>query len=612
MKFFLRSGLIVTALLMLVSCTLRAPSSPATRSTVPVRPAQFDRLPTPTLPSSPPTTTEQSLDTLFSLISMEAMFDSLTDLTSIEAYSGWRNSGTQGEREAIHYLKNNLAELAYLNESGLEINRQNFNIFLSTELWETHLYLTVNGQETEVPADGLRGPRDNIAQALRFDSDGRLNDAAPDPVESRGAILVIRSRDEIQVLDPADAQDKIIFLDYSVVDRALLGVQTAVEVASDLVRKGPAGLVLVTQFSNEPHQSHGTFVGDVSAFNWVSAPVAPPILSVRLEDLAPAGIETWADLERIEAARLIWDSDIFSPGTSQNLIARIPGTDDSQALLLTAHIDSANNPGAMDGAAGSAILLEVARILNAAQIQPATDIYLIWFGSQAPGFYGAYNFVAQHQALLDRTIALLQVESLSYPLDGITADLTLTTWSYGRLGNNTLTWPNYLNKTISEVGLKAKTENLYQLEADNIAFSAFDVPNVVRAVVRPQPASGVLGIPLNMGTIATNAECARTIHVNEGIITIKVSIDTNGTLEYEGSWPLEGHYRVGIGVKTIIAAGVEDPVITVTNVRTEVIVFLYPVAVIHVYIALAHRGYAWAWNGWAGNGCLCSRCRAKA
>ncbi len=86
-----------------------------------------------------------------------------------------------------------------------------------------------------------------------------------------------------------------------------------------------------------------------------------PTLYVRLEDLASAGISTWEDLAKIESARLIWDADVLSPGTSGNLVARIPGVDSSHAVILGAHIDSPNSPGAMDNGISAVALLEVAR-----------------------------------------------------------------------------------------------------------------------------------------------------------------------------------------------------------------------------------------------------------
>ncbi|MGD1995115.1 MAG: hypothetical protein PVI59_18135, partial [Anaerolineae bacterium] len=217
----------------------------------------------------------------FALISQESLFASLEDLTSIQPYSGWRNSATQGEAEALDYVAERLDEFEYLQDLGLELERQSFHVFLGTELWETRLRLTVDGQEVEVDADGLRGPRDDVVQALRFDSDGTLNDSTRNPVVVEGPAVLIRSASEMRDLSPADLRGKVVFLDYALIDRALLGKKRAAEVASDVLAKEMAGLVLVTRFSNRPGESHGSFVGDVSALNQVEEAPAPPTLYVR-------------------------------------------------------------------------------------------------------------------------------------------------------------------------------------------------------------------------------------------------------------------------------------------------------------------------------------------
>jgi hypothetical protein len=448
-------------------------------------------------PGPPPPEAGSSVESLaspipaadpFGLISQDRLFGVLDDLTGIQPYSGWRNSASAGEAEALDYVATKLGELEYLQGLGLELERQSFHVFLATELWETRLYLDMGSQQIEVPVDGLRGPRDELSQALRFDSDGKLNDSQPDPVVVEGPALLVRSAKEIQALRPDDVRDKVVVLDYALVDRSVIQAQEAVEIAFDLLEEGPAGLVLVTHFSNKPEESHGAFVGDLSALNYVRTETAPPILYVRLEDLAPVGIEDWPDLEQIQAVRLVWDADVFAPGTSGNLVARIPGSDPSQAVILGGHIDSPNGPGAMDDGSGSAILLEVARVLDEAHSQPPTDLYLLWFGSEELGLYGARHFVTTHQALLDRTLAMLQIDCLSRPLDGLSADLRLVTWPYGHLGDGRMVWPEALTEIAAERGVETVPYEAYFVYSDNSTFGGFDVPHadlIYEPVVEP-------------------------------------------------------------------------------------------------------------------------------
>ncbi|MEJ2732941.1 MAG: M28 family peptidase [Anaerolineae bacterium] len=494
-----RSGLlIVLTIVALVGCSMPwAPASEPAASATPIsqsavsagptpEPQTEESKPTPTSvavvsptsaaapaagsASDTPASPEPTADP-FDLLSLESLLAFLEDLTAIQPYSGWRNSGSEGEAEALDYVAGKLGALGYLQSLGLELERQSFHILTATELWETGLSLTVAGQEVEVLADGLRANRDDVSLAINLDSDGVLNDAELDPVIVEGPVVMVRSLDELTTLRRQDIQGKIVFLDYALVDRIVIGTQEAGARAYDLIDKGPAGVVLVTSFSNDPGVSHGAFVGDLSPFVSLEHEGMPPVLYARLEDLAPAGIESWEDLVKVEAARLIWDADVFAPGTSENLMAHIPGADPGQAVILGAHIDSPNAPGAMDDGSGSAILLEVARVLNAAQVQPPTDLYLVWFGSEELGLAGAYHFVTTHQELLDRARAMLQIDCLTRPLDGIDAELRLVFYPAGK------NWPHTLVDAAAGQGVDTVPHETYSAYSDNSTFGGFDLLN---------------------------------------------------------------------------------------------------------------------------------------
>ena len=460
------------------------PSATVLPSATPL-PAQRPATAAPTLPPATatiePTPQPASLEEVFALISREQLFGTLEDLEAIQPYSGWRSSATEGEAEALDAVAAALERFAALGEAGMTLERQQFHVPSATELWETRLHLTLDGQEVEVPADGIRGHQDNIALALRSDSDGRLNDTQRDPVVLQGPVVRIGSVAALHSLSPDDAAGKIAFVDYVLLDRVAAGSrEQAGAHAAELLALRPAGLVLITRFSNEPGESHGSFVGDSSPTSWVEVepgtPI-PPTLYVRLEDLAPAGVERWEDLDQVEAARLTWDADVLAPGSSGNLIAHIPGASSAAAVILGAHIDTPNSPGAMDDGSGSAVLLEVARVLNEARIQPPVDLTLAWFGSEELGAYGSAHFVATHQELLDRTLGMLQIDCLTHPLERIPAKLTLTTWSYGRQGDRSIPWPDYVSSLAGKWGVETVPQNEYAVESDNGTFAGFGVPN---------------------------------------------------------------------------------------------------------------------------------------
>jgi hypothetical protein len=513
----------------------------------------------------------------FALISRETLLAFVEDLAAIQPYSGWRNSATEGEVEALDYVARRLGELAYLRDLGLDLERQSFHVFMGTELWETRLVLTVDGQEIEVPADGLRGPRDGVAQALYFDSDGALNDSTRNPVVVEGPVVLIRSAAEISALGQTDLGGKVVFLDYTAIDRvSQRGIRNAVEIAWDLVARGPAGLVLVTRFSNQPGESHGAFVGDLSALNWVEVNPIPPTLYVRLEDLAPAGIEDWDDLKQLQAARLTWDADVFSPASSGNLAARIPGADPSRAVILGAHIDSPNAPGAMDDGSGSAVLLEVARVLDAARSQPATDLYLVWFGSEELSLDGSSHFVATHQALLDRTLAMLQIDMLSRPLDGIDAMFDLVTWSYGRLGDDRLTWPDYLAQAADRQHVTTQPVNYYGIESDNSSFAGFDVPNANLIYTNSPEMERIGGVHY-------------ASHVHDPYDTVELAREMGDVLEQ----------MARVALTAALQTGQEIPALRVTPPPDRRVLFVasHTESVHMTPIAFTDLGMALAWEG---------------
>ena len=292
------SWLIVLALIVsgCVSTPLPQPATPLPTSTTP--PLE----PTPTVLVAPTAESVATPDAVpvaaYQLISQDSLFDYLTDLTAIQSYSGWRNSATEGEAEALDYVADQLKQFKYLNEAGLTIERQDFHVFLATELWETRLDVKIAGQEVEIPADGLRGQRDIIKRALQFDSDGKLNDSNRDPIVVDRPIVVVRSVDDINHLMPGDVQGKIVFIDYAAIDISQ-AEERAYARAAALLGKKPAGIVVITHFSNAQRESHGAFIGDGQPFGSLDVDRLPPILYVRLEDMATAGIKTWDDLAQI-------------------------------------------------------------------------------------------------------------------------------------------------------------------------------------------------------------------------------------------------------------------------------------------------------------------------
>ena len=91
--------------------------------------------------------------------------------------------------------------------------------------------------------------------------------------------------------------------------------------------------------------------------------------------------------------------------------------------------------------------------------------------------YGSAHFVATHQELLDRALGMLQIDCLTRPLEGVKADLVLETWSYGRQGDKSIPWPEYLSEIGHKWGVETVPQNEYTFHSDNGGFAGFGVPN---------------------------------------------------------------------------------------------------------------------------------------
>ena len=90
---------------------------------------------------------------------------------------------------------------------------------------------------------------------------------------------------------------------------------------------------------------------------------------------------------------------IFPEGkTSYNVVGEIPGTDKAgEIVMLGGHLDSWHSgTGATDNAAGSSIMLEAARLIQALGLKPRRTIRVALWSGEEEGLLGSLAYVAQH------------------------------------------------------------------------------------------------------------------------------------------------------------------------------------------------------------------------
>jgi carboxypeptidase Q len=155
--------------------------------------------------------------------------------------------------------------------------------------------------------------------------------------------------------------------------------------------------------------SHGTvLVGDgrlrddaaftgAGFYPWPDAVAAQVVLAAeqynRIARTLDRGIPVTLEMNIANAYHYV-DPDSF------NIIAEIPGSDPpSHVVMLGAHFDSRNaGTGAADNAAGSAVVLEAMRILQATGLKMRRTVRVaLWTGSEQ-GLLGSRAYVTHHFA----------------------------------------------------------------------------------------------------------------------------------------------------------------------------------------------------------------------
>lgn len=226
-------------------------------------------------------------------ITADRLIGTLRELTSIGDHNGWRHSTSDGEKEAIGYVQERLSKMAFLQTIGIEVEKQHFRTYMGVEFRRSSVHLMVDLEEFEIPADAIPGDRERLDLALQFDSDGVLNDTSPDPVTVQGPAVIVQTLNDLEELTSTDVAGRIVLLNYGLIDRVVNDRGDAIERARRLAELQPAGIVMITTYSNERGLSHGSFAGDLPAFNWVEVDPMPPVLLVRIEDMEAAGLHGW-------------------------------------------------------------------------------------------------------------------------------------------------------------------------------------------------------------------------------------------------------------------------------------------------------------------------------
>ncbi len=184
---------------------------------------------------------------------------------------------------------------------------------------------------------------------------------------------------------------------------AYVGTRTVL--AKQLAKAGAAAMFIV---SDKPDRMVYT-----SAFGFY--PRAPlPVLSIASDDaaflrrlLAKGPVKL-----RINAQ----NSFGAGPGVERNVVADLPGEDNREKVLMTAHFDDWDPAeGANDNGAGVAVVLEAARIFKRLGIRPKHTIRFVFFSGEEELSNGSRAYIERHKDELDDTRAVFNIDCGAHP-----------------------------------------------------------------------------------------------------------------------------------------------------------------------------------------------------
>ena len=147
-------------------------------------------------------------------------------------------------------------------------------------------------------------------------------------------------------------------------------------------------------------RGEGSLVFAESTGAWeASSPMPPPAVVMPPEDydrLAHLAEKNVAAKVRLDAAIVTWEKN----EEADNVVAELPGSSKKDELVIVgAHLDSWHaGTGATDNGAGSAVMLEVMRILATLHLPLARTVRLVLWSGEEQGLFGSRAYVKQHFA----------------------------------------------------------------------------------------------------------------------------------------------------------------------------------------------------------------------
>lgn len=221
-------------------------------------------------------------------------------------------------------------------------------------------------------------------------------------------VIEVRSLAELHAL-AGKARGKLIFFDHSM---STPGGKTGYGEASPLRNHGPAeaaklgaagALVrsLATASLRDPHTGATTFEDGAPQVPAAAISVEDAALLHRLLQQGPVQVRLAL------GCRTLPDVD------SANVVADVPGREKpEEVVLLAAHLDSWDlAQGAIDDAAGVAVVMEAARLIARLPQRPRRTVRAVLFMNEENGLAGGKAYAQAHASEAERHVAALESDA---------------------------------------------------------------------------------------------------------------------------------------------------------------------------------------------------------
>jgi hypothetical protein len=208
--------------------------------------------------------------------------------------------------------------------------------------------------------------------------------------------LVAKKLDELEwPEDPAEVGKFFNSLPNALMEQLYdLYDQSAAQRGEFFTKEGVAGVLLEDQRAHE-----GMLFGEAAGSFKVAGTPAPPTFVVTAEQynrIARLVDKKSAVRVRLSLKAATSDRDV----DGLNIIGEIPGGDKKDEIVMVgAHFDSWHSgTGATDNGAGSAVMIEVVRILKALNLKLDRTVRIGLWGGEEEGLFGSRAYVKEHFA----------------------------------------------------------------------------------------------------------------------------------------------------------------------------------------------------------------------